>query len=184
MCVCNLRRKSCREWTSMRKPARIGTKASTKLHIGIVSYLCQTTSLWFKFAGVWTSGEWNVTSWKIMPSYMWNGQRTLTHGVSRQMNERGVHEPASNHPWWEDQGGCSRLWKRGALVKEIKGMSWLTLLSSTVRNMERTPCAIGNPWQEDALGALGYWQTSPYGARFQEAMAAAASLNSCVSHVP
>lgn len=81
-----------------------------------------------------------------MPSYMWNGQRTWTHGVSRQMNERGVHEPASNHPWWEKTRvaahGCG---KEEHWSKEIKGMSWLTLLSSTVRNMERTPCAIGNP---------------------------------------
>lgn len=54
------------------------------------------------------------------------------------MNERGVRASFQPPMVWEDQGGAAHgLWKEEHWSKEIKGMSWLTLLGSTVRNMER-----------------------------------------------
>ena len=74
------------------------------------------------------------------------------------MNARGVvHEPASNRPWCGRRVAAIGCGKEEHWSKEIKGISWPTLLSSTMRNMERTPLGYRESmYEEDALGALGY----------------------------
>ena len=96
--------------------------------------------------GVWSSGGMKCD---VVKDYAFLHMAEDLDSQSFKANECAWHCTRANFQpplvWEKTRVAAIGCGKEDHWSKEIKGMSWPTLLSSTIRSMERTPWAIGNP---------------------------------------